>query len=58
MSCVLPVPLMLAVGLRFWLRSTQKLSLKVDDWLMIPALVSQFLHGERTKTTLRLLLEI
>lgn len=40
MSCVLPVLSIAAVGLRFWVRGRQKSQLKLDDWLMLPALVS------------------
>lgn len=41
MSCVLPVLSAITVGLRFWLHARQKSQLKVDDWLMLPALVSR-----------------
>ena len=41
MSCVLPALSTAAVGLRFWLRGRQKSQLKIDDWLMVPALVRQ-----------------
>ena len=41
MSCVLPLLSIAAVGLRFWLRGRQKSQLKIDDWLMVPALVRQ-----------------
>ena len=40
MSCVLPILSIVAVGLRFWLRGRQKSQLKLDDWLMLPSLVS------------------
>ncbi|KAI0107680.1 plasma membrane protein Pth11-like protein [Hypoxylon sp. NC0597] len=33
----LPVADIVVVGLRFWLRKRQKLPLKPDDWLMVPA---------------------
>lgn len=39
MSCVLPALSTAAVALRFWLRGKQKSQLKLDDWLMLPALV-------------------
>lgn len=38
MSCILPVLSIAAVGLRFWVRNRQKPELKLDDWLMLPAL--------------------
>lgn len=31
----------LVVGLRFWTRRKQNTSLRVDDWLMVPAMVSR-----------------
>lgn len=40
MSCTLPILSIAAIGLRFWLRGRQKSQLKLDDWLMLPALVS------------------
>ena len=43
MSCVLPILCIVAVGLRFWLRGRQKSQLKIDDWLMVPGLVSPHL---------------
>lgn len=30
----------LFVGLRFWTRRKQNTALRVDDWLMVPAMVS------------------
>lgn len=45
MSCVLPILSIVAVGLRFWLRGRQKSQLKLDNWLMLPALVSA--HSSR-----------
>lgn len=55
MSCVLPILCIVAVGLRFWLRGRQKSQLKVDDWLMVPALVSLnsswFQYQGQTMTT-------
>lgn len=36
----LPLLAILAVGLRFYTRHAQKTSLWVDDWLTLPALVS------------------
>ncbi|KAJ2991335.1 hypothetical protein NUW58_g2548 [Xylaria curta] len=36
-AVVLPLANIIAVGLRFWVRTKQKQPLKVDDWLLIPA---------------------
>jgi hypothetical protein len=30
----------IAVGLRFYARTVQKAGLKIDDWIMIPTIVS------------------
>ncbi|KAF7889887.1 uncharacterized protein EAF02_002302 [Botrytis sinoallii] len=38
-NTILPVLGIAAVGLRFYVRSQQKVALKIDDWLQIPALV-------------------
>ncbi|KAF4635034.1 hypothetical protein G7Y89_g3062 [Cudoniella acicularis] len=38
-NTILPVLGIVVVGLRFHVRSTQKVALKVDDWLQIPALL-------------------
>ena len=60
MSCVLPILSIAAISLRFWLRGGQTSQLRIDDWLMIPALVrnpSPVLHYQdqvvRTSRTLR-----
>ena len=31
----------ITVGLRIYVRKTQKLALKADDWIVLPALVSR-----------------
>lgn len=36
---ILPVVDIIAVGLRFWVRTKQKQALKADDWLLVPATV-------------------
>ena len=38
---VLPLVCTTIVGLRFYVRKTQKVSIGIDDWLTIPALVSR-----------------
>lgn len=41
LSCTLPIICIFAICLRFWLRNRQKSPLRADDWLMLPALVSE-----------------
>ncbi|KAI6086756.1 hypothetical protein F4821DRAFT_278438 [Hypoxylon rubiginosum] len=36
---ILPVVDIIAVGLRFWVRTKQKQALKADDWLLVPATI-------------------
>ena len=38
-GAVLPAVGILVVALRFYVRSTQKWAVGIDDWLMLPALV-------------------
>ena len=40
LSSVLLALSTVAIGLRFYIRHVQKLSLKMDDWITIPCLVS------------------
>ena len=51
MSCILSLACVVAVNLRFWARSKQKLPSRPDDWLMLPALVRLLLnnHEDRFK---------
>ena len=39
-AIVLPVVAIIAVGLRFWLRSSGKAGIGLDDWITLAALVS------------------
>ena len=47
LSCVLPVLGIAAVGLRFMLRKRQGVPRGMDDWIMLPALVSQFQSSQQ-----------